>query len=219
MVDTQIIKDNFDSFHGGSGIHLSTPPQGITVTEKSILVPAQGGLRFVEIKTDQPITVMTPVVASMSDGMGAQGKPVEWLHWQVTAEGINIILDPNTTGKDRESSVQIIPAKAVSKAQTIKVKQSKYSSENFMVKPGLVEVSADATTVDLDVITGKAYTAFCGASWATIAPTYGNQTVVAKLAITKNEAPETRRAQIEFRCGAKKLKVELVQAGAKASKD
>lgn len=218
MADTQIIKDNFDAFHSGSGIHLSAQPQGLTVTENKILVPAQGGLRFVAIKTDTPVTVTTPVVASMTNGMGGQGKPVDWLHWQVTPEGINLICEVNATGKDRESSVTIHPVKSTAKAQTIVVKQSKYSSENFIVKPGVVEVSADATSVDLDVITGKAYTAFCGASWTTLTPTYGNQTVVAKLAITKNEETTTRRAQLEFRCGAKKLKVEVVQAGAKAKK-
>lgn len=205
MADKYNVPDNFSAFEVTHGIFISAGPQGLTVQQKELLFPAQGELRFVGVVTDVPYKATVDAGAT------------EWLSFQSVSEGLNIITAPNGTKADREGKITVTPIIAGKETEEkkveITVKQSQHSSLNFTVSPSVVTVDAEGKDVDIDVLTQKAYTVFSGSSWCRLTPTFGNATEQAKLTVDKNTSKEARTAQVEFRCGAKKVKVDVTQAG------
>lgn len=207
MAENYNVPDNFSAFHHTHGIAISTGPEGLTVQKTELLFPAQGELRFVGIVSDAAYE------ATVAEGD-------EWLSFQPVSEGLNVIVAANGTGADREGKITVSLVNAGEEAEPVEitVKQSQHSALNFTVSPSVVSVDAAAktegTAVSIDILTQKAYTVFSGASWCRLTPTFGNTTEVAKLEIDENTAKEARAAQLEFRCGAKKLKMDVHQAGA-----
>lgn len=205
MADKYNVPDNFSAFEVTHGIFISSGPQGLTAQQKELLFPAQGELRFVGIVSDHAYGV------TLDEGSK------EWLSFQTVSEGLNVTVAPNGTGADRTGTITVktVPVgKEEEKSVEISVKQSKHSSLNFTVSPSVVSVEATGETVDLDVLTQKAYTVFSGSSWCRVTPTFGNTTEQAKLEIDKNTSKSARTAQLTYRCGAKQVKVDVTQAGA-----
>lgn len=187
------------------GIYLVQGPQGLVVNVTELTFPAQGYTHFIGLHTDLSISVNLKEEA-------------DWITLTPQPEGVVVSTSFNTTGADREATIEIKtlpPEGAEAQTAEVKLKQSKSSSLNFVVSPSLVEVDSTQQEVDLEVLTcDKAYTAFSGSSWCRVSPTYGNQPVTAKLAVDENKESTSRRAQVKFRSGAKILVVEVVQKGA-----
>lgn len=205
MAQSYIVPDNHVIGEANHGIFLVQGPQGLTVGEKQLTFPAQGYTHFIGIVCELPTDVTLKEEA-------------DWVKLTRQPEGVMVDCEFNTTGADREATVEIKtvpPEGAEPVTAEVKLKQLKESTLNFAVSPSVVEVDSTQQEVDLDVLTcDKSFTVFSGSSWCRCNPTYGNQPVEAKLSVDENKEKAARRTQLKFRCGAKQLIVEVVQKAA-----
>lgn len=202
MAQAYIVPDNHVIGEANHGLFLVQGPQGLTVGEKQLTFPAQGYTHFIGVICELPTQV----------GLKEEA---EWVSLTQKPEGVIVICGMNTTGADREATVEIKtvpPEGAEVVTAEVKLKQLKESTLNFAVSPSIVEVDHTQQEVDLDILTcDKGYTVFSGSSWCKCSPTYGNQPVKAKLSIDENKEKVARRGQVKFRSGAKQVTVEVIQ--------
>lgn len=191
----------------GHGIYVSVTPEGVIAQPETILFPAEGSLKHVDVITDVPVTYE---IAS-----------ADWASLEVTPDGVNIKVTANTTEAERTAELTIKKAgDEEDEGVKVTLKQTNIACGSLSITPSLLSVAAagvttEAGTVKVDVQAENAWDLYCDSPWIHVEKDkYHGFTSVKeiKVAVDKNDENYVRVGKIVVRSGKDQVEAIVEQA-------
>ena len=113
-----------------------------------------------------------------------------------------VTVEENNTGADRTAEISVLTtADGVTQVRTVTVTQTA-SNAALVVSPESKQLTCDASTFELDVITVGTWAASLDSDWLTMSATEGEGDAQLTVNVTKNDTGKDRVAIITFATGA-----------------